>query len=109
MAERTPAEIRLSLVEYRAIFEEPIFLPFERPTLIADALYRFFRQWYVSLENISWKTLPANANEVQLTCDLFNKRMTFTVMLGVVSLLVTNPNWSEVELVAGIARAGMSA
>lgn len=109
MAERTLAEIPLSLVEYRATFQEPIFVAFERPTLIADALYRSFREWNITFENISWKALPINANDVQIVCDLFNKRMTFTVMLGVVSLLVTNPNWSEVGLVGAVVRAGMGA
>ena len=109
MAERTLAEVQLSLFEYRANFQDPIFAAFERPGIIADALYRSFRQWNVGFENIIWKALPVNANEVQLVCELLNKRITFSVMLGVTSMLVTNPSWSEGALIAAIASSGMSA
>ena len=109
MAEKTPAEIPLCVFEYRATFQDPIFAAFERPEIIAGALYHSFREWNVTFENISWKALPVNASDLQIVCDLFNKRVTFTVTLGVVSVLVTNPNWSEAALIEAIVRSGMSA
>lgn len=109
MAEKTPAEISLCVFEYRSTFQDPIFAAFERPAIIADALYRSFREWNVTFENISWKALPVNANDLQIVCELFNRRVTFTVMLGVVNVLVTNPNWSEVALIEALVRSGMDA
>ena len=109
MAEKTLAETPLCVFEYRATFQDPIFAAFERPAIIADALYRSFREWNVTFENISWKALPVNASDLQIVCDLFNKKVTFTVMLGVVSVLVTNPSGSEAALIEAIVRSGMSA
>ena len=109
MGEKTLAETLLGVFEYRATFQDPIFAAFERPAIIAGALYHSFREWNVTFENISWKALPVNANDLQIVCELFNKRVTFTVMLGVVSVLVTNPSWSEAALIEAIVRSGMSA
>ena len=109
MTEKTLAEIPLSVFEYRATFQEPIFAAFERPAIVAEALYRSLREWNVAFENISWKALPVNANDLQIVCELFNKRVTFTVMLGAVSVLVTNPSWSEAALIEAIVRNGLIA
>ncbi len=109
MTAKILADIPLSVFEYRAVFQYPIFAAFEKPTVIAAALYEAFREWNVTFENITLRSAPATANELHVGCDLFNKRVVFAVMVSAASLIVTNPNWSEAALVQAINNRGMSA
>jgi hypothetical protein len=109
MMERPAAEFLSSLFEYRATFEPPVFAVFERPTVIAEALYGAFREWNLALENISIRSVPMTANDLQVACDLLNKKVTFTISVGSATLQVTNPNWSEVSQMQSILRQGLLA
>jgi hypothetical protein len=107
MTDRPLAEFPLALFEYRAVFEQPVFAAFERPMVIADALFAAFREWNLLFENITLRSLPMTANDLQVACDLLNKRVTFTVSVGGISLLVTNPNWTEAPLIRNIMQRGL--
>lgn len=92
MAEKVPAEFLLTTLEYRAIFVDPIFSAFEKPTGIADILYHTFHDWDPTFDNINFRSIPSTANDLQVSCDLFNKRVIFAVQVNGCVLTVTNPN-----------------
>ncbi|MGH9855018.1 MAG: hypothetical protein ACREBD_34745, partial [Blastocatellia bacterium] len=107
--EKQPAEVAFSFLEYLADYREPVFEAWERPGAIALSIFRAFRKWDVSLDNISGNQSPANASEIQLNTVLLNKRLNFSVRVGATSLLITNPSWEEKESIIEIARAGIEA
>lgn len=109
MAERTPAEVPLSFFEYRAFYREPLFEIWGQHGGLVHAVYQAFREWNVSLENVTGKENPANASEMQVNFNLLNWKVVFSVGIGSAALFVTNPDWSEAELIAKIARAGLEA
>lgn len=109
MSEPKRAEVRLSFLEYRAIFRDPIFEALSGAGDIALALFHAFRPWQVGLENISWRLYPANASEVQISCELLNRKVVFSVGLGSASVFVTDPVWSEADRIRQITSAGMEA
>ena len=109
MSEKAAAECLFTTLEYRAIFENPIFSAFEKPTSIADILYHAFLEWNPAFDNINFRSIPSTANDLQVSCDLFNKRLTFAVQVSGCVLTVTNPNWSEVELIQNIMQRGLGA
>jgi hypothetical protein len=102
------ADLKLSFFEYQSSYKEPIFGALTSSAPMA-ALFSAFKEWNVSLSDISANQSPANAAEYQTTVELLNRRFVFSVGLGVAKLSVTNPNWSEVEQVARIINAGLTA
>src|SRR5437660_1459173 len=109
IAEKTPAQLMLSFLEYRGFYREPILEAWAQRGALTLSLFRAFRQWNVGLENISEKQDPANASEAQITVDLFNKRASFILGIGSASLFFTNPIWEEADLITQVVRAGMDA
>jgi len=109
MADKAPAEFLMSSLEYRAVFREPIFSAFETRTEIVKVLYDAFREWNVTFEDITLRSVVMTANDLQVGCDLLSKRVTFTVMLNSCTLVVTNPNWSEAPLIQQLVERGLGA
>jgi hypothetical protein len=110
MSVDSTADLLLSFLEYRASYREPIFQAWDRYGDLALAVFRAFQQWNISLDSIyAAKQSPANANEIQMSVDLFEKRMTFNVGLGAATLFVNNPSWSEANLIGEVVEAGVSA
>src|SRR2546425_12318944 len=109
MSGKTHADIPLSFFEYRAVYREPIFDFHKLYGEVSQAVFRAFREWNVSLENVSHKQNPLNFSEVSTTFSLFGGRLAFNVGLGASGLLVTNPSWSEADLISKIANAGVEA
>ena len=72
-------------------------------------MFQAFKEWGVSLSDVSANTNPSNAAEHQTTVELLNRRYAFSVGLGFVSLSVTNPYWEEAERIAKIATGGLRA
>lgn len=109
MAQKIPAEVALSFLEYRATFREPLFEIWGQHGSLVHAVYRAFREWNVGLENVTAKESPANASEIQVNFNLLNWKAVFGVGIGSASLIITNPDWSEAEIIKKIARAGLEA
>lgn len=107
--ERPLAEFVSSFIEYKVTFEAPVFTAFEQPTTIAEALHTAFHEWNPAFENLTFRSLPTSANDLQVGCDLFNKRVTFTISPGSGTLLMLNPNWAEAQLVQKLAASGVYA
>ncbi|HWN98005.1 MAG TPA: hypothetical protein VNS63_01910, partial [Blastocatellia bacterium] len=70
-------------------------------------LFQAFREWGVSLENVSGVRAPENASEIGLAFDLLNGKASFKAGLGAATLLVTNVGWNDENQVTDIARAGI--
>jgi len=109
MTEEAVAKIENSFLEYRAVFRNPIFGGWDPHGALGPSLFAAFRPWNIGLENVSWKTLPSKANEIEMQFSLFNFRAVFSVGLGSASLAVTDPKWSERDLIVQIASAGLGA
>lgn len=109
MTQKTTAEVALSFLEYRGSFREPLLEIWGHHGPLVHAVYTAFREWNVSLENVTAKENPANASEFQVNFNLLNWKVIFGVGIGSVSFTVANPDWSEVELVKKIGRAGLEA
>ena len=105
----THADIPLSYFEYHATYQEPLFDLLRFHSVVPQAVFRAFKSFNVSLENVSYKQNPLNLSEVASTFTLFGGRFVFTSRLNSASLGVSNPNWSEVELVTKVVKAGMAA
>ena len=109
MSEKVQAEFLLTTFEYRTIFVDPIFSAFEKPTAIGDVLYHALREWGPTFDNISFRSIPSTANDLQVTCDLLNKRVTFAVHVYGCVVTMTNPNWSEAQLIRNLIEKGVGA
>lgn len=110
MAEKTAAEVRVSSLQYRAVFAKPIIAQWGKTADLAQALFEAFREWNVSLENIASNQFPGNFGQVELSVQQFLQgRFTFRVGLDAASLSVWNPNWTEVSTIKGVALAGVEA
>ena len=109
MSEKVPAEFLLPTFEYRTVFVDPIFSAFEKPTGIAHVLYHALSEWNPTLDYINLRSIPSTANDLQVSCDLFSKRLTFAVQVNGCVLTVTNTNWSEAELIQSIVKKGVGA
>jgi hypothetical protein len=109
MPDKTHADIPLSFFEYRAIYQEPIFNAQKLYWGVSEAVFRAFRGWNITLENVSHKQNPLNFGEIATTFVLFGGRFVFTVGLGPTTLLAKDLNWSETELIMNIGKSGMAA
>jgi len=109
MPEKTKAEVLLAFFEYRVFYREPLFEVWGHHGTLVHALFRAFREWDIGLENITAKENPANANEIQVNFNLLNWKAAFSLGIGSAGLVVNNPNWSEVDLIVKIGRAGLRA
>lgn len=109
MPNTTHAEIPLSFFEHRAVYEQPLLQAQRLYSEVSEAVFRAFRNWNVTLENVSYRQNPTNLAEVSVTFVLLGGRLAFTVGLASVSLLMKDPSWSETELVTSIAKAGVGA
>lgn len=108
MSPTTYAEIPQSFLEYKVSYQEALLPPQALSSQITPVVFRALREW-VALENVSYKQDPANLGEVTVTFSLLGGRVALTIALGFASLLVRDPNWSQAQLIAGIARTGMAA
>ena len=109
MTDKTLAQVPLSFLDYRVIYREPIFDVEKLESEAARAVFLAFREWNVTLENVSFKEDAANLNEVSTYFTLLGGRFVFSIGVGASGLFVTNPSWSEADLVARIANAGAAA
>ncbi|MBI4662282.1 MAG: hypothetical protein HY735_25970 [Verrucomicrobia bacterium] len=109
MSEKTKAKVLLAFLEYRAFYREPLFEAWGQHGTLVHALYRAFWEWDLRLENITAKESPANASEIQVNFHLPNWKAVFFLGIGSAGLVVTSPNWSEMELIVKIGRAGLTA
>lgn len=108
--QKSKAEVLLSFLEYRSFYREPMFEAWDRQGEVALAVFRAFREWNVTLENVyAPRQNPSDTGDIQMSVDLFSKRFTFTIGLGAASLFVNNPTWAEAELIKSVARSGVQA
>jgi hypothetical protein len=99
----------LAFVEWQALYRAPNFeLPVRGPAIMS-AVFEAFQPWHITVANISAKQNPANASEVSLVFSLLNSKAVFNVGIASSTLLVTNPDWSQEQLLAQIAAAGLLA
>lgn len=109
VADKTLAAFPLSTFEYKVLLADPIFAAFDTPTKIAESIFRAFREWNVAFENITFRTFSSSANDLQVGCDFGDKRVSFVIQVQSCTLTVTNPNWSEAELIKTLMRQGIFA
>ena len=74
-----------------------------------SAVFEAFRPWSITLADISAKQNPSNAGEVAIVFSLQDSRLTFSVGIGAATLVATNPDWSQEQLLSQIAMAGLQA
>lgn len=103
------ASVLSSFVEYRASYQEPIFEHWFGKGTLAAPLFRAFREWGVTLRDITGNLSPSNAEDVRLNVDLLNSRARFTVGLGGMSFFAVDPHWNERATLTAVATAGMEA
>lgn len=99
----------LAFVEWQAVYQSPNFDLSVRGPAIMSAVFNAFKPWNITLANVSAKQSPTNAGEVGIVFSLLNSKVVFNVGIGSATLVVTNPDWSEEQLVAQIAAAGFQA
>ncbi len=109
MPRKIHAEIPLSFFEYQASYSEPLLDVARLGSEVLQAVFRALRRFGASLENVTPKPNPANLSEVGATFSLFGGRLSFTVRLGSVALVLNNPNWSEEGTITEIVRSGVGA
>jgi len=110
MADTTPAEFPLSFLEYRAVFEHPVFGFLARPDApLPQAIFEALEGWGITLENVTFKQNPVNANEIQLNFNLPQQRITVQAGIGGLALYLTNPNWSQAAEITSIGSAVLEA
>ncbi len=107
MPDRTPADVRFASLECRAVYKEPIIRRWSERSEITEELFRAFREWNVSLEQVSDTSLVANLNQAQITFQLLQNRFVFRVGIGGAVLTVWNPNWTEQDTIEKVASAGL--
>lgn len=103
------AQPLLSFLEFQAVYGNPNFEFSTRGSAVMSAVFEAFRPWNITLANVSAKQNPANAGEVAIVFSLQNSRLAFSVGIGAATLLVTNPDWSQEQLVSQVATAGLQA
>jgi len=109
MADKIKAQVQLPLFGYRLFYRDPMFDLDELDEVAAKAAFLAFRQWNISLENVTFKENAANLAEEATNLSLLGGRITFSLNPGGCGILVVNPDWSEADLVIQIARAGIEA
>jgi hypothetical protein len=109
MDQTETAKSLLAFVEWQAVYQSPNFELSVRGPAITSAVFNAFKPWNITLANISAKQSPTNAGEVGIVFSLLNSKVVFNVGLGAATLVVTNPDWSEEQLVTQIAAAGLQA
>lgn len=109
MTETTFADVRMSFLECRAPYKRPIFGNWDKSSRIIGSVFDAFRDWNVSLENVSARQNPANLGELQFLFQLMQGKFVFSFGLGTATLYVWNPNWLEADLVTKVWTAGIDA
>ena len=110
VGEKTPAEVRISSLQYRAVYGKPIVGQWVKNYELAQALFEALREWNVSLENISSNLFPANFGQIELNVQQFLQgRYTFRVGPDASSLSVWNPDWTELSTIKKVADASIKA
>jgi hypothetical protein len=103
------AQSLLAFLEVQAVYGSPNFEFSTRGSAVMSAVFEAFKPWNIALANISAKQNPSSVGEVAIVFSLQNSRLTFTVGVGAATLLVTNPDWSQEQLVSQVAMAGLQA
>jgi len=106
---KTDAKLHASFLEYQAVYRDPAFKAWDQTGKLTLELFQALRGWGVSLENVFGNRAPDNASEVGIAFELPARKATFKAGLGAATLFVTNPDWTEENEIAEIARAGMRA
>lgn len=103
------AQAQQPMFVYRLFFREPIFNLDAIDDSAVGAVFRAFRPWNVTLENIKVKEDAANFAEEATEISLLGGRVAFNIAPGGCSLVVANASWAEAESILAIAEAGVSA
>ncbi|MBF6568253.1 MAG: hypothetical protein IVW54_05175 [Candidatus Binataceae bacterium] len=98
-----------AFVEFQVFYNTPSFDFAARAPAVMSAVFDAFWPWNITLANISVKQNPASSGEVGIVFNLPIPRIVFTVGMGATTLLVTNPDWSQEQLISEIATAGLQA
>ncbi len=108
MSERTKAEVRISSLQYRAVYSKPAIGQWRKSAELAQALFEVFREWGVSLENFTTNRSPNDFSQIELNIQQFLQgRYTFRIGLDAASLSIWNPDWAEISTVKRVASAGV--
>jgi hypothetical protein len=109
MQQAEKAQPLVAFLEFQALYSAPNFDFSTRDSTVMSAVFEAFRPWNIALPNISAKQNPANIGDVAILFSLQNGRLTFSVGIGASTLLVTNPDWSQEQIIAKVAEAGLGA
>ncbi len=99
----------MSFAEWQAVYRAPNFGLQGAAPAIMSAVFQAFQPWNITLANVSAKPNPANAGDVAIIFNLSGAPAVFSVGVGAATLSVRDPAWSEEELIAQIAGAGLQA
>jgi hypothetical protein len=108
MADTVVGEIRAASLEYRAPYETPLIGEWRDNGRIAQAVFEAFREWNITLEQISDTPFGLNFSQYGVSFQV-QGRFNFRIGLGGASLSVWNPNWGEAAEIKRIALAGTEA
>jgi len=109
MRELEKAQPLVAFLEIQAPYSTPNFDFSTQSSKVMSAVFEAFRPWNIALTNISAKQNPANVGDVAILFSLQNGRLTFSVGIGASTLVVTNPDWSQEQMIAQVAGAGLAA
>jgi hypothetical protein len=108
--DKTKAEVRISSLQYRAVYSKPIIRQWGKSSELAQALLEALSEWNVSLENVTANQFPTNFAQIELSIQQFLQgRYTFRVGLDAASLSIWNPDWAEISTIKRVAAAGIQA
>ncbi|HKW63501.1 MAG TPA: hypothetical protein VJN89_13215 [Candidatus Acidoferrum sp.] len=107
MADTIPIKIPYSFVEYKGVFEEPIFAAFvKKDWAVTRALYLALQKWGLTLEQIVLKQQTTNVSEIQISFNLPRIGMSVHLSLGNLGIFLNNPDWNRAgELVEATTAA----
>jgi hypothetical protein len=103
------AQLLVAFLEFQALYTSPNFDFSIWGSKVMSAVFEAFRPWNVALTNISAKQNPANVGDLAILFSLQNGRLTFSVGIGGSTLVVTNPDWSQEQVIGQVAGAGLNA
>src|SRR6516164_10841599 len=93
------AQLLVAFLEFQALYTSPNFDFSIWGSKVMSAVFEAFRPWNVALTNISAKQNPANVGDLAILFSLQNGRLTFSVGIGGSTLVVTNPDWSQEQVI----------
>lgn len=102
------AEVRSSTLEYRSSFADPLIERWDASGKIAQAAFEAFKDWGVTLEQVTKTEFANNAAQLGWAFQL-RGRYNFRITMAGIALSIWNPYWDEAAEVQNLIQKGSDA